>query len=147
MTMPSPVHEAASGRLRALDQRYTRTRRAIVDALGAAANPLTIPEILGAGKKLAMSSVYRNLALLEEAGIVHRIVTTDEFARYELAEGLTAKHHHHLICVSCGKIEDFTASPQLEDSATSSLSKIAARAGFTVRSHRLDVLGVCRNCA
>lgn len=145
--MAAAAHETALQRLRALDQRYTRTRRALVDMLAASKNPLTIPEIMRHGKALAMSSVYRNLALLEEAGIVHRIVTTDEFARYELAEDLTARHHHHLICVNCGKVEDFTASSQLEDSATASLSKIAAKAGFTVRSHRLDVLGVCRTCA
>jgi len=145
--MVAAAHETALQRLRALDQRYTRTRRAIVETLASSKDPLTIPEILREAKKLAMSSVYRNLALLEEAGIVHRIVTTDEFARYELAEDLTAKHHHHLICVNCGKVEDFTASPQLEDSANASLTKAAARAGFTVRSHRLDVLGVCRNCA
>jgi Fe2+ or Zn2+ uptake regulation protein len=146
MNMATAAHETASQRLRALDQRYTKNRRALVATLAAAGNPLTIPEIMRAARKLAMSSVYRNLALLEEAGIVHRIVTTDEFARYELAEDLTAKHHHHLICVSCGKVEDFTASPQLEDSAIASLTKAAAKAGFTVRSHRLDVLGVCSNC-
>jgi Fe2+ or Zn2+ uptake regulation protein len=138
MNMATAAHETASQRLRALDQRYTKNRRALVATLAAAGNPLTIPEIMRAARKLAMSSVYRNLALLEEAGIVHRIVTTDEFARYELAEDL--------ICVSCGKVEDFTASPQLEDSAIASLTKAAAKAGFTVRSHRLDVLGVCSNC-
>ena len=134
-------------RLRRLDQRYTRNREAIVDALDGARAPLTIPEILDRNPKLAMSSVYRNLALLEEAGIVHRIVTSDEFARYEMAEDLTADHHHHLICVSCGNVEDFRASKQLEEAASSSLQKAATKVGFSVRSHRLDVLGLCRNCA
>jgi Fur family transcriptional regulator, ferric uptake regulator len=145
--MPAQAHQTAAERLRRLDQRYTRNRQAIVDTLGKASNPLTIPDILAVNKKLAMSSVYRNLALLEQAGIVHRIVTSDEFARYELAEDLTDHHHHHLICLNCGKVEDFTASKQLEESARASLTTVAAKAGFSVRSHRLDVLGICRNCA
>jgi Fur family ferric uptake transcriptional regulator len=145
--MPAQAHQTAAERLRLLDQRYTRNRHVIVDALAKATDPLTIPEILKANKKLAMSSVYRNLALLEQAGIVHRIVTSDEFARYELAEDLTDHHHHHLICLNCGKVEDFTASKQLEESARASLTTVAAKAGFSVRSHRLDVLGICRNCA
>jgi Fe2+ or Zn2+ uptake regulation protein len=93
-----------------------------------------------------MSSVYRNLALLEQAQVVHRVITSDEFARYELVEDLT-EHHHHLICSSCGKVEDFTATPQLERSAEAALGRIAARAGFSVRSHRLDMVGLCRDCA
>ena len=145
--MATQTHQTAAERLRKVDQRYTQNRQLIVETLSKAADPLTIPEIIKANKRLALSSVYRNLALLEQAGIVHRIVTSDEFARYELAEDLTDHHHHHLICLSCGRVEDFTASKQLEESATASLTSAAGQAGFSVRSHRLDVLGICRNCA
>ena len=62
---------------------------------------------------LAQSSAYRNLAVLERAGVVHRIVTSDEFARYELAEDLT-HHHHHLICSTCGGVTDFEVSDAVE---------------------------------
>jgi Fur family transcriptional regulator, ferric uptake regulator len=137
--------EPIGERLRRVGQRLTTNRRMLVETLRKADNPLTIPEILRANRKLAMSSAYRNLAVLEQAGVVHRIVTTDEFARYELAEDLTV-HHHHMICTNCGKVEDFTASPNLEESAISGLSRIAAKAGFDVRGHRLDVLGLCRDC-
>ena len=63
--------------------------------------------------------VYRNLVVLEQAGVVHRIVTNDEFARFELAEDLTGDHHHHLICSSCGAVEDVPASAGLEQSLQS----------------------------
>ena len=46
---------------------------------------------------------------------MHRVVGTDEFARWELAEDLTG-HHHHLICASCGRVEDVPASAGLERS-------------------------------
>lgn len=144
--MASEFHDVIATRLRRVEQRYTRNRRALVEALAGAPHPLTIPEILDAGDGLAMSSVYRNLTVLEQADVVHRVITSDEFARYELAEDLT-EHHHHLICSSCGKVEDFTATPQLERSAAAALGRIASKAGFSVRSHRLDVVGLCRDCA
>ena len=145
--MQPTVHDAIAERLRRAEGRYTASRRALVDVLGAAQHPVTIPEILERARGLAMSSVYRNLAVLEDAGVVHRIVTSDEFARYELAEDLTEQHHHHLICVRCGRVEDFTPTPGLERSASTSLQRIASRAGFRMTSHRLDLIGLCRSCA
>ncbi|MFN2613186.1 MAG: Fur family transcriptional regulator [Actinomycetota bacterium] len=144
--MKNDVHDAAAERLRRAGQRYSANREALVETLRNATKPLTIPEILKTNRTLPMSSAYRNLAILEQAGVVHRIVTRDEFARYELAEDLTT-HHHHLICVSCGGVEDFTAPSRFEESATSALGKVASKAGFTIRSHRLDVLGLCKTCA
>ncbi len=99
---PEQVHEVVATRLRAVGQRLTSNRQALLDALTAAARPLTIPEILDERPDLAQSSVYRNLVVLEEAGIVHRVLGTDEFARWELTEDL-AGHHHHLICAQCGR--------------------------------------------
>src|SRR5229473_2541329 len=92
------VHQTAATRLRNVGQRLTANRASLVDALSTAPRPLTIPEILDERPGLAQSSVYRNLVVLEEAGIVHRVVGADEFARWELAERLTGHHHHHLIC-------------------------------------------------
>src|SRR4030095_2814000 len=88
-------HETAALRLSGLDQRYTRGRRALVSVLAAADAALALHQLLEQAPRLAQSSAYRTLTVLERAGIVHRIVTSDEFARYELAEDLTG-HHHHL---------------------------------------------------
>lgn len=145
--MAVSFHEEVALRLRAAGQRYSPTRRAIVDALTRAGSPLTIPEILEAEPSLAMSSVYRNVAVLEQTGVLHKIVTAGEFSRYELAEDLTEHHHHHLICAICGAVEDFTLAGSLERSATAALKRVARKAGYQVRAHRLDVIGVCRRCA
>ena len=131
--------------LRRADQRYTKGRRALVAALRSIGQPITIPQILEAGDGLAQSSVYRNLVVLEEAGVVTRIVTNDEFARYELAESLT-EHHHHLICSSCGDVTDFSLGSRTEASLDKALHQIADAAGFTVEGHRLDLVGVCNDC-
>ncbi|HEX6567840.1 MAG TPA: Fur family transcriptional regulator [Acidimicrobiales bacterium] len=140
------VHNQASARLRGLDQRYTGGRRAIVDLLARAGAPLSIPQLLERDRSLAQSSAYRNLAVLERAGVVHRIVTADEFSRYELAEGLT-EHHHHLICTRCGDVRDFTVSSELEGELDRALDRIAGRHGFAADHHRLDLVGTCATCS
>ena len=140
------VHATAAERLTADDQRYTTQRRGLVSLLADAPQPLTIPQLLERQPGLAQSSAYRNLAVLERAGVVHRIVTTDEFARYELAEDLT-HHHHHLICTSCGDVTDFEVSEAVEHDLEAALTTVAARAGFVVRHHRLDLVGTCPTCA
>jgi Fe2+ or Zn2+ uptake regulation protein len=145
---PTPrtdLHTTAAQRLRADGQRYTTGRRALVTILDEATRPLTIAELLDLDRSLAQSSAYRNLAVLERSGVVHRLVTTDEFARFELAEDLT-EHHHHLICSSCGSMEDFTVSPQLETSLEKAFVKASESAGFTTQYHRLDLVGLCPTC-
>jgi Fe2+ or Zn2+ uptake regulation protein len=131
--------------LRRDDQRYTKGRRALVATLRAEGQPVTIPQILDASDGLAQSSVYRNLVMLEEAGVVTRIVTNDDFARFELAEQFT-HHHHHLICSSCGDVVDFSLDDQAEAGLDEALHDVAEQAGFTVEAHRLDLVGTCADC-
>ena len=144
--MTPDLHLTAADRLRADGQRYTTQRRALVDLLVAVDQPLTIPQLLERRPGLAQSSAYRNLAVLERAGVVHRIVTSDEFARYELAEDLT-HHHHHLICSSCGEVTDVEMPPSVEHDLEAALDRIAERTGFQVRTHRLDLVGTCPSCS
>lgn len=139
------LHATVATRLRRGSERYTAGRRALVDALAGADRPPSIPDLLGSTPGLAQSSAYRNLAVLERAGVVRRIVTTDEFARFELAEDLT-EHHHHLICTACGGVEDFTVSRQLERSLETALARATTGTGFEAEHHRLDLLGTCAAC-
>lgn len=140
------VRDAVVERLRGVGQRLTTNREALVTTLTEAPRPLTIPEILEARQGLAQSSVYRNLVVLEDAGIVHRVVGADEFARWELAEDLTG-HHHHLICATCGRVEDVPASAGLERSVAAAAAAITRSTGFRTQRHRVDLVGVCRSCA
>ena len=143
--MVTDLHDTIQSRLRDINQRLTANRKAIVEVLWSAPRPLTIPEILASGHDLAQSSVYRNLVVLEQAGLVHRIVTNDEYARFELAEDLTG-HHHHLICAACGLVEDVPASTGLEKSVHAATAAIARSTGFRTHHHRVDLVGLCRNC-
>jgi len=140
------IHDTAAERLAGLDQRYTRVRRALVELLAGAEAPLALPQLLERDRSLAQSSAYRNLVVLERAGVVHRIVTADEFARYELAEDLTG-HHHHLICTTCGEVRDFTMPPGVESQLEGALGRVAGENAFAADHHRLDLIGTCADCA
>jgi Fur family ferric uptake transcriptional regulator len=140
------VRDTVATRLRDVGQRLTANREVLLDTLTGAPRPLTIPEILDERPGLAQSSVYRNLVVLEEAGVVHRVVGADEFARWELAEDL-AGHHHHLICATCGRVEDVPASAGLERSVAAAAAAITRATGFQTQHHRLDLVGVCATCA
>jgi Fur family transcriptional regulator, ferric uptake regulator len=139
------VHDAVESRLGTIGQRYTPKRRALVDALLRARNPVAVPD-LARGRGLPQSSLYRNLAVLEQAGAVHRVMTHEEFGRYELAEDLT-QHHHHLVCRNCGAVEDVSVTQSLERQVQRSLVDIEDSTGFSAVSHRLDLIGICRNCS
>src|SRR2546422_344352 len=138
------VHDDVALRLAGLDQRYTPGRRAIVEVLAKASRPLTVPELLaaagaageGAGT-VPQSSAYRNLTLLVEVGILHRLPGSDEFARYELAEEL-AGHHHHVTCASCGTVADVSASPRLERALAEAARIAADQTGFEVTGHHIE---------
>ncbi len=142
--VPPDLRDEVATRLRRVQQRLTPKRVAIVEVLASAARPLALPEILASGDGLAQSSVYRNLVVLERAGVVHRIVTT-ESSRFELAEELTG-HHHHLICTSCGMVEDVPAASGLEASLADAVTQVEDATGFRTKTHRIDLVGLCRSC-
>jgi Fe2+ or Zn2+ uptake regulation protein len=143
---PRSIHDEAASRLHGAGQRYTEQRRRLIDILSRAGNPMSIPEILRGRQGLPQSSVYRNLADLEGAGVVRRVMTDEEFGRYELTEDLTG-HHHHLFCSNCGRTTDVTLTANLEGVLADALDTVAREAGFADVSHRLDLIGICRDCA
>lgn len=140
------LHDTAASRLRSAGQRYTPQRRAITEVLSGAGSPLAMPAILGSVGGLTQSSAYRNLAVLEQVGVVRRVITDEDFAHFELTEELTG-HHHHLVCSSCGRVEDVSLPVDLESRLDGSLDRLARRAGFASVRHRLDLIGTCRDCS
>ncbi len=105
-----------------------------------------MPDLVAGRRDLPQSSAYRNLAVLEQVGVARRVVTEEGIARFELAEDLT-EHHHHLVCRSCGAVEDVTIPARLERSVERALADAAERTGFAGMSHRVDLLGTCRDCS
>jgi len=90
--------------------------------------------------KLDRASVYRNVALFEQLGIVHRIYIGWKY-KLELSDDFLA-HHHHLSCLRCGKVIDIHDDTGVEEFIETVTKKI----GFTPRRHQLEVDGVCGDC-
>ena len=141
------LHDDVASLLRVGEHRYTTSRRQVISVLHTSAGPVTILGILEVDTGLAQSSVYRNLAILEEVGAVTRIVTHEDHARFELAERLTDHHHHHLICTTCRSVSDFELTADTEGTLNMAFAKVSRSAKFTIDSHRLDLLGSCADCA
>lgn len=139
------LHGVAERRLRRVDQRYTIGRRAIIELLVSAGHPVSIGDIAERLPSLPRSSAYRHLTDLQAAGLIRRVAANDEFTRFELAEDLT-EHHHHLLCINCGRVTDVTPPPGFEQQVDDAVSDITRAEGFQVHSHRLDVLGLCSTC-
>lgn len=128
-----------------MDQRYTASRRALIQALLEAGRPLTITEILAGSGGMPQSSAYRNLTVLCDAGVARRLPGVDDLGRFELAEDL-AGHHHHVLCASCGTVVDFAASARLERALAEASRLVATETGYEVTGHRLDFDGRCPGC-
>ena len=146
MAVTTELDRAVTERLARHDLRYTTGRRQIVSGLRRAAGPVTLPELLRIQSDLAQSSAYRNLSLMEEAGVVRRLVHRRDHAHYELAEELT-EHHHHLICESCGLVLDVTFSAATEQRLDKAFDDVAEARGFVPNRHVIDVYGLCERCA
>jgi Fur family transcriptional regulator, ferric uptake regulator len=143
--MADDMHSVAERRLRRIDQRYTSGRRAIIELLVSAGHPVSIEDIAERLPSVPRSSAYRHLTDLQAAGLIRRVTANDEFTRFELAEDLT-EHHHHLLCINCGKVTDVTLPAGLEQQVSDAITKLASAEGFQAHSHRLDVLGLCVAC-
>ncbi len=139
------LRASVESRLRAAGLRNSRSRQQVVDVLVRAGRPLSLPEVLAADGELAQSSAYRNLGELVEVGVARRVESADDHARFELHESLTG-HHHHLVCTSCGRVDDF-AVPDDFEAGIDAMVVAAEAQGFAIDGHRFDLLGRCAHCA
>ncbi|MEI7547346.1 MAG: Fur family transcriptional regulator [Actinomycetota bacterium] len=126
--------------------RLTPNRRAVLAVLEASDRPLTADEIV-TRSGVPVSTAYRNLGELIDAGVVVRIPAVDGGDRHELAEQFSDhRHHHHLVCAECGIVTDFDPSDHLERLIEREVQSLLASSGFEVTNHVFDVRGRCRHC-
>lgn len=86
--------------------------------------------------RLSLGTVYRNLEVLEEMGLVLHIRNGNAQDRFDGE----VSPHYHFICDSCGAVSDLP-TPYRQD-----LNEIAAQPGFQIFGHRLDFHGLCPSC-
>ena len=96
--------------------------------------------LLNEGSDIALATVYRVLMQFEQAGILARSHFESGKSVFELNEGT---HHDHLLCLTCGRVEEFF-DPEIE----ARQREVAASRGFTLQEHALSLYAVCtrENC-
>lgn len=122
--------------------RITPQRHAILEYLIESMSHPTADDIYKALEhkfpNMSVATVYNNLRVFRESGLVRELTYGDNASRFDF---VTSKHYH-IICESCGKIVDFHY-PGLDE-----VEHLAAHVtGFKVNSHRLEVYGICPECA
>jgi len=118
--------------------RMTDQRRVVARVIGEAEDHPDVEELYARAVKvdprISIATVYRTVKLFEEAGILDKLEFGDGRARYEDAE---RDHHDHLIDVNTGDVIEFV-DPEIE----ALQERIAARLGYRLIGHRLELLGV-----
>ncbi len=124
-----------------LGARRSARRDAVLSVILMANGALTAEEIheaaAGIVPGLGIATVYRNLKLLHEAGVIQQIILSDGQTRYERSD---QKHHHHFQCTECSRI--FCLEGCVLPQAQPDLPK-----GFTVTAHEITLYGTCPDCS
>lgn len=123
--------------------RFSGTRKAILDLLIKAPEPLSSPDLQALLSKKGMAvnktTVYRELALLKEQNVIRELQFGDIAKRYEI---MPENHHHHIVCMNCRKIEDVELKKDLDVEEKS----IALNKNFKILNHSLEFYGICGKC-
>lgn len=143
----SSLDREVGNRLRSSGVRYTRGRRTVMSTLAVSEGPLSASElydVMGGG--LPLSSIYRSLAVLLDAGVLAAHHGSKGLTRFEPAEWLRG-HHHHFVCVDCGSVEDVEVTDRNESEVDRLVNEASAKASFTPIGHVLEIEGRCAKCA
>ena len=123
--------------------KSTRQRAAVADALGRADGFRSAQElyesIRAAGDQIGLTTVYRTLQTLTDAGEVDSVRREDGESIYRRCG--TDEHHHHLVCRDCGWSVEIE-NDEVEEWA----ARAALRHGFSDVSHDIEVFGICSDC-
>lgn len=133
---------AADEALRGANLRATRQRRTVLEALRERPDAVTAQdlhmELRQTGQSIGLTTVYRTLTALADAGFLDTFTREGEQAFRLCGDG----HHHHLVCETCNRVEEITA-----DEVERWVGEVASRRGYAVTGHRADIFGICPSCA
>lgn len=97
-------------------------------------------ELLEAGDDVGLATIYRVLTQFESAGLVSRHHFESGHAVFELERG---HHHDHVVCVQCGKVEEF-----FDKTIENRQKLVVGKMGYEIQDHSLVIYGNCTkaNC-
>lgn len=130
-------------KLKSNGYKITEQRKAILEVLNSNIDSLISVENLYKKSKeiyykTNMSTIYRNLEVLENLRIVCKIVPDNGISLYKLM--CSENHHYHIICKKCGKTEVIDFSP------IDSLTRISKDKKFVITDYKLELYGYCLEC-
>jgi len=132
------MSDTITTRCEAIGLRMTGQRRTIAAVLEEAYDHPDVEELYARASErdaaISLATVYRTVKLFEEAGILDKLEFGDGRARYEDAE---RDHHDHLIDMNTGQVIEF-CDPEIE----ALQEKIAAKLGYKLKGHKLELYGV-----
>lgn len=142
MTVANERLQRAIDTLKKSGVRITPQRHAVLEYLLTTHTHPTADEIYRAleGKfpNMSVATVYNNLRILKELGLVRELTYGDDSSRFDSGPD----EHYHIICEECGKIVDFHY-PTLDE-----IEALAEKvSGFEISHHRMELYGVCEECA
>lgn len=118
----------------------TKARQDIFNAL-ADSGPITMAQLTNKVRaRVDRTSVYRTVDLFEKLGIVNRLQIGWKY-QLELSD-LFTEHHHHATCIQCGNVVSLEEDENLE----SGITLLAESVGFSIKSHSLEIRGLCATC-
>ena len=95
-------------------------------------------ELLESGEDIGLATVYRVLTQFESAGLIKRHHFEGGHSVFEIDQG---DHHDHILCVKCGKVDEF-----YDETIEQHQQDIALRLGYELTDHSLYMYGICSNC-
>ncbi|MFP4473214.1 MAG: Fur family transcriptional regulator [Candidatus Omnitrophota bacterium] len=140
------------GEFRGCGYRMTKPRGAILDVLNRTTEHLSAEDVYLSVYKfypnIGLTTVYRNLELLVEMGVVVKFQFDHGKAKYELADEHSKKgHHHHLVCRKCAKIIDYSDFMEDEMKFLKSVEKgLSKKYDFEIHDHIIQFHGMCSAC-
>ena len=129
--------------LRQNGERITKSRSGIIQILTRSKYPVCVEEIIKLLKKnniyINKTTVYREIEFLKKYKLIRNADFGDGKMRFE---PLTQKHHHHVICVKCSRVEDIV----LKTDIRLEQSRIQELVNYKVLNHSLEFFGLCPKC-
>jgi Fur family transcriptional regulator, ferric uptake regulator len=95
--------------------------------------------LLDSNEDIGLATVYRVLTQFEAAGLVSRHHFENGMAVFEINQGA---HHDHIVCLDCGRVEEF-----VESGIEERQHAVARKLGFEIRDHSLILYGQCQRSA
>ena len=130
----------------------TVPRQAILEVLSKTSKHLSAEDIYLAVHKISpavgLTTVYRTLELLVQMRLVFKFDFGDGKARYELSEGPKGvRHHHHLVCINCNRVIDYTDFINDEAELIQKTKKrLSEKYSFRITNHQIQFYGLCDRC-